>query len=303
MQNGILEAPESENQMTCKICGGIDHFIGSKRGSTIKEEFKFSRCASCGFVTITNPCLDFAALYDERYYHGEGADPLVDYASELEQPQNAIRIYEWRGIATSVEKILGGLEGLKWLDFGSGSGGLVRYLRETKGLDCVGYDTGGFTDRARKAGIPIIDDAELAEMESSFDVVTMIEVIEHLPDPVSVLQQVAKLLKPNGLLFLTTGNTPESDTAFLKWSYVIPELHIAYFAPRNMKIAMEKAGLIAQPREYKGWQDIIRFKVLKVLKWKKTSWLERVIPWWAASPLVDKIYGASLHPVGRRPPT
>ena len=66
---------------------------------------------------------------------------------------------------------------------------------------------------------------------------------------------------------------------------------------------MEKAGLIAQPREYKGWQDIIRFEVLKVLKWKKTSWLERVIPWWAASPLVDKIYGASSHPVGRRRPT
>src|SRR5207249_643404 len=131
----------------------------------------FVLCEHCGFVAITDPCTDYAVLYDERYYRGEGADPLVDYAYELDHPDETVRVYEWRGIVTLLRDRVGKLCGKRWLDYGCGAGGLVRYAKQTAGADCVGFDTGGLTDRARARGIPIMSESSLRTMQSQFEII------------------------------------------------------------------------------------------------------------------------------------
>ena len=80
---------------------------------------------TCRYAYIAEPWTEFARIYDDAYYAGMGADPLVDYQFELEEPDATIRVYEWRGIVRLVETLLGGLDGIRWLDFGAGNGGLV----------------------------------------------------------------------------------------------------------------------------------------------------------------------------------
>jgi 2-polyprenyl-3-methyl-5-hydroxy-6-metoxy-1,4-benzoquinol methylase len=285
----------------CKICGSSTHSIGSKRGKYISRDFHFAACGHCGLVAETDPCTDYSIFYGKDYYAGRGADPLVDYIFELEHPDETIRLYEWRGVVKILSVEMGTLRGRRWLDYGCGAGGLVRYARETAGADCVGYDTGGFIARAQEAGISILSDSELAAEHGRFDVITMIEVIEHIVDPLRALRTVASLLAPGGLLFLTTGNVAPRMKSFFTWRYVVPEIHVCYYSPRTLEIAYQKAGLEPQrPRYNPGWTDVIRFKILKNLGLRRRSWIEASIPWPILCRMADRHYAVSAQPLARK---
>ncbi len=283
----------------CKICGGETEAIGTMPGAIIAQTFHFLRCRVCDFVCVADPCLDFARLYDDAYYRGKGADPYVDYFSELENPQSTIRQYEWRGIHRAVTHLTGNAGAPRWLDYGCGNGGLVRYLRKAS-VDAVGYDEGAIVDVARAKGIPILHKDELEAAVGSFSVVTLIEVIEHIPDPVPFLRNVRRFLKPGGLLFLTTGNSSPYRGDILKWRYVMPDIHVSFFNPQNMQRALQASGFEAQfPGYISGWDDIIRFKFLKTIGVRETAAWERVLPWSLLSRVIDLRVKPSAHPAGR----
>jgi SAM-dependent methyltransferase len=189
---------------------------------------------------------------------------------------------------------------VRWLDFGAGAGGLVRYVNEhVTGARCVGYDEGAMVAQARQSGIAFLDESDLAAHGNAFDVVTMIEVVEHLPDPVDVLRKVRALLKPGGLLFLTTGNAEPQLRKFAAWPYVSPEIHLSYFTPGNLEIALRRAGFDTRyPGYVRGWTDIVRFKILKNLKVRRRGGVERIAPWPVLSRLADWRFAVSRHPVG-----
>ena len=282
----------------CKICGRDTRPLGVKRGRLLHRDFHFTACNQCGFVTIADPCTDYRALYDEKYYCGRGADPLVDYAYELDHPDKTIRTYEWRGIAELLYEYVGGLAGKRWLDYGCGAGGLVRYANQFTGANCAGFDTGGFINRARTAGVPILSEAALAARQGSFDIITMIEVIEHVVDPVSLLRSIASLLRDGGTLFLTTGNALPHLKSFFAWSYVVPEIHVSYFTPHSLELAYERVGLTVLRGGYgRGWSDIIRFKVLKNLHIKSRSAVESAVPWSLLSRVLDRRFSVTAHPL------
>ena len=84
------------------------------------------RCRSCSYAYVLEPRTDFAELYDEAYYEGRGADALVDYATEMDDPRT-VRVYEWQGITEVVRGLAALSPSTRWLDYGAGLGGLVRY--------------------------------------------------------------------------------------------------------------------------------------------------------------------------------
>ena len=92
------------------------------------------------------------------------------------------------------------------------------------------------------AGIPVVDPDGLAALRGTFDVVTAIEVIEHVADPVPFLSGLRDLLRPGGLLFLTTGNAAPHRDDLARWNYVIPEIHVSFFEPRTLERALIAAG-------------------------------------------------------------
>lgn len=287
----------------CPVCGSAATAPAAVvPGRFAGRPFTLARCRDCRFAFVADPWTDWPAIYDEAYYRGRGADPSVDYLFELEQPARTVRVYEWRGIVKAVSALRRLDAGTAWLDFGCGNGGLVRWARANGLPSAVGYETGWIADRAREAGIPLLAAAEIEGDESRFDLITAIEVLEHVPDPVDVLKSLQRLLKPGGTLFVTTGNARPHRERLTQWAYVLPEVHVSYFEPETLAMAMTRAGLTPSfPGFVPGFEDIIRFKVLKALRRRERGGVEALVPWTLAARVVDARLGVSAQPMATKP--
>lgn len=119
---------------------------------------------------------------------------------------------------------LASLTGKKVLDVGCG-GGILADSMARKGAQVLGVDLATKSLRvaqlhALEAGTPNIQYREVpvedlaAEMPASFDVVTCMEMLEHVPDPASVVKACATLVKPGGWVFFSTINRNAKAYAF-----------------------------------------------------------------------------------------
>jgi 2-polyprenyl-6-hydroxyphenyl methylase/3-demethylubiquinone-9 3-methyltransferase len=107
------------------------------------------------------------------------------------------------------------LAGKKVLDVGCG-GGILSEAMAQRGAYVTGIDMGEAPLNIAKlhaleSGISVkyqqIPVEQLAEeMPASFDVVTCLEMLEHVPDPASIIQACYKLVKPGGMVFFSTIN-------------------------------------------------------------------------------------------------
>ena len=268
-------------------------------GNYSRRDYELRRCDVCHFAFIADPWTDFERIYDDRYYDGQGADPMVDYRFELSEPERTIRRYEWHGVTRLVERLLGGLQDVRWLDFGCGNGGLVRYALEHTGAQACGFEEGSIAAAARRLGIPILAPDGLGEQTTPFDVVTAIEVIEHTLDPLAELRKIRSLLRPGGLLFLTTGNAAPFAADLQRWSYIVPEIHVSFFEPDTLARALVESGF--QPGEVPaadGFDEILKFKVLKNLRLRRRSRLTDLIPARPIAALADRRVRLRRHPIG-----
>lgn len=199
-----------------------------------------------------------------------------------------------------VADLAGGEEGSRrWLDYGCGNGGLVRHLREHHAAEASGFDEGSIVSDARARGIPVLSADELETRSGAFDVVTAIEVLEHTLDPVAELSRMRRLLRPGGLLFLTTGNAQPHAQRLSHWSYVVPEIHISFFEPRTLERALAAAGF--RPERVplgRGFDELLKFRVLKNLRVRRRSSLTDALPSSLIGPLAERMTKLRQHPVG-----
>jgi SAM-dependent methyltransferase len=282
---------------TCRICGGPTTVVGHRRAERGDRTFALAECPACAFVMVDEPRTDFDVLYDEAYYAGRGLDPSVAYVAEMANPRT-IRTHEWAGVVALVGDV-GVTPPARWLDFGCGLGGLVQAAGRA-GYDAMGYEAGWAGERAADHGIPVVvDAAELDARAGTFDVVTAIEVLEHVIDPVAELSTIASLLRPGGKLVVTTGNLERFHDKLDRWSYVMPDIHVSYFSPQALAEALRRSGLTpAPPPRSSGYVGIIRYRVLHELGRRSTGPLDRLVPWSLVARVVDRRYGLSAQPIG-----
>jgi len=111
---------------------------------------------------------------------------------------------------------LASLPGKQVLDVGCGGGilaeAMARRASHVTGIDLAARPLGVARLHALEAGVANIDYREIAtealaaEQPSSFDVVTCMEMLEHVPDPSAVVRACATLVKPGGWVFFSTLN-------------------------------------------------------------------------------------------------
>jgi 2-polyprenyl-6-hydroxyphenyl methylase/3-demethylubiquinone-9 3-methyltransferase len=108
------------------------------------------------------------------------------------------------------------LAGCRVLDVGCGGGilaeAMARRAAQVTGIDLASKPLGVARLHALEAGVENLDYREVsaealaAEQPGRFDVVTCMEMLEHVPEPASIVRACAELLRPGGHLFLSTLN-------------------------------------------------------------------------------------------------
>ncbi len=205
------------------------------------NDFSIVSCAKCRHVRvdprISNERLD--DLYDEAYYRGEGFDATIDYAA---QPSTKTLEENADIIESVVEAAGGSVRGLTWLDVGCGMGTLLESARE-RGAVVTGSDSSkAALESCRRKGLAFLDSETLERSEERFDIVTAIEVIEHVPDPLAFVLFLKARVRGGGVIFIRTGNW--NLVRYLPGTpYLMPEGHIQYFTPTTMRRIFARASL------------------------------------------------------------
>lgn len=211
------------------------------------------RCETCGF----HQCSD---MRDVLHHY-------VNMADERYEATRSERALQERALLRFVaaEKPRGRL-----LDVGAGSGILVEQAI-AMGYDAVGLEPSrALQERAAALGLPVkLGVLPHREIAGRFDIVTCVDVIEHVPDPIGLLKDIAELLSDDGIAAIVTpdrGSFAARIMGWRWWHYRVA--HIGYFDRDTLTRASQMAGLqitnIARP----GWYfpaDYILERLLRYL--------------------------------------
>lgn len=148
----------------------------------------------------------------------------------------------------------------KLLDIGYGAGGLLS-AAENAGWECWGTEIAPKAlayGHSRGWHIWEGDLLKLDLPEEIFDVVCMVEVLEHLEQPAIYLRKAWKALRPGGSLWLTTPNGASANSRMLRidWSIYDAPDHLQLFTAPSLRRLLKHAGFTPQYVRTEGFNPV-----------------------------------------------
>lgn len=219
-------------RITCPVCDQTQFTF-----RFTKKERDFWRCDACGLIK-QHPLPTPEAL--EAYYDQSYAQGMYESFAAATQMKELTATSRMKQILRHVP-----MQG-SWLDVGCANGVFVKVARE-QGVDAVGVELSeNAVARAQADGLPVTQ-GTLSDYapQRRFDCITAFDVLEHVIDPVSFLNEIRSRLTRDGYAILTLPNLNSWPAKLMgkNWYFYIPEEHLHYFGPANLRLLAEKCGL------------------------------------------------------------
>jgi 2-polyprenyl-3-methyl-5-hydroxy-6-metoxy-1,4-benzoquinol methylase len=211
------------------------------------------KCGSCGHIMadLDITSLEMKKIYDKNYFHGD------EYCNYLSDRKVFERQFQSR--LSYIEKFK---PGGKLIEIGCAYGFFLAVAQRS--YQVLGFDIAEEPTRYARDMLGLdarCEDFLDAKIEHlSVDVITMWDVIEHLPRPDLVVDKAAEVLKAGGFLFVTTGDIGSLIPRIRKerWRLIHPPTHIHYFNKSTITNMLEEAGLKIVNIRYVGSRRSIR---------------------------------------------
>lgn len=175
------------------------------------ENEKVFKCNNCNFIFINNIIVCESSIL--------GGESEIERNAELAMEERLSRVRSPKTL----------------LDFGCGHGMFVEFCK-SKNIDAVGIDQN--------------TELQLSTLTKKFDAITLIEVIEHLYNPLDILSKLSKHLNPGGTLYIESSFSDtellcgRSSSDILSWWYFSPRVgHISIFDQKSMENLLSRCNL------------------------------------------------------------
>jgi len=227
----------------CPVCGSssFDPFISGNDYFLTGESFNIVKCNQCGF-RFTNPrpkAEDLGKYYESKEYisHSDSRKGLFASVYQL------VRKYTLKRKLALISKFQRSGE---ILDIGCATGQFLNYMA-SHGWKTTGIEPDEKTrERAiSEYGLNVFPEAKLNNFNSSsFDVITMWHVLEHVSDLHGRMEQLKRLLKPSGILIVAVPNCDSYDAKKYNkfWAGFDLPRHLYHFTKDDIKMLFAKYG-------------------------------------------------------------
>lgn len=230
----------------CKVCGGHATFVGSCSNEVPLLTLETFRCCDCGLVFIATSlngdqlATAYRELDEESYYREVEPTTRCKFATALSDLAPLLR------------------KDSRIIDLGTGDGAFPLYLKN-HGYEFVSAHEipGSNLSHLNQAGIVSYQDIDYQSLpRNHFDVVTLLDVAEHVLDPRFLFNTCAEILKPGGFVYVHTPmvtpldrlmhifqKVPGMDKVGSAWQRGRTSIyHLQNYTPVAMKFLLEHAG-------------------------------------------------------------
>ena len=222
----------------CPACGGQDREYSFK-----KKVFSYQNCKKCGCLHVERRLNDEGLA---RLYGDDGRS--VMQLRELYIPNVSYRMeHIYRPKA---ENLAERTRGNKLLDFGCSAGYFMLAAKEA-GMEVHGIEANDFSVRWSRdeLGLDTVFHGNLNDShfkKEYFDFITMWDVLEHVPNPVGLLENVRPYMKQEGLLIIETSHIDcvEADYLGVDNTNVVGDVHLMHFTRKSLDIIANLAGYV-----------------------------------------------------------
>ena len=219
---------------SCGCCGEVAQLapLFTKNG------YEIVRCGVCGLQFVNNlpTPAELRTIYGEEFFH---------VGRKFSGHTAGVGLVNPRRRVEAVRRLPAVGRG-RWLDVGCATGDFLAcaasVVEKASGIELSAFAA----EKARARGLDVTNgDFLQADVPPAvFDVISMWDYVEHVPDPAANLEKAFAVLKPGGYLALSTGDV-DSVLARLTgrfWHLMIPPRHLYFFSPVTIRRLLTTAG-------------------------------------------------------------
>src|ERR1051326_1677660 len=239
-QPSIMPCPVCANPQTSHALTGTDFLF-----ETTSKMFTLDACASCRCLFL-NPMpsnSEIAGFYPSNYWWSPTRP------GGLKKLELVYRKIALRDHIAFITKSIRGRSGLELLDVGCGSGTLLGLLKRqgfhVRGVD-FSAEASAIAKRDNGVDVAVGSLEEVHFPDQSFDVVTLFHVMEHVTNPRQVLNEVSRILRPQGVVILQVPNIESWQFKMFgaKWYGLHIPRHVVDYSKNSMLKLLGDSGFV-----------------------------------------------------------
>lgn len=265
----------------CDWCGSEEYKVIMESRDYLTDlpgKFQFVRCDQCGLLR-QNPRLDWIDLL--KYYP-------KDFPSHKQQiseiPSKVQRLNKRYGLWKRIRIINKYKPSGNWLDVGCGTGRILQEAQRWEQWQLFGLEPiphlAEYTRNRLNIPVHPLSFEEYHGDENGFDIITMWDVLEHLPAPSAGIKKVANLLNVDGYFIFTIPNVNSIWRKVFKRSWIGYELprHLYLYPPNILNDMLEHSDLqIIEKKCIAGSHGTLMLDLRRWNQDKKSKLLSRIL--------------------------
>lgn len=218
--------------VACGVCGSAESKL-----LFMKDGYPLHRCTLCSHVFVGSAVTEaeVRALYDEAFF---SSGSYADYEAD--------KLVMQRNFRQFIDLLRPHSSSGKMLEIGCAYGYFLELAREhweVEGID-ISEQAVAYAKEKLLLSVQCADVRQFPFLASSYDIIVMWDTIEHLNDPAPYVRRAWELLKPGGILAVTTGDSG-SFVARIQgknWRLYEPPFHLHYFSRRTLTDLFGRCG-------------------------------------------------------------